>query len=584
MVNLIALKPKPTSGDRGIALIPWLIRLWTQLRDAPTREWTSKHAGFWDQAVAGSSALKVALSRLVDDEIAQTLGTHTGCLYTDIKEFYDYLCLVKTLKAALDLGFPASIAVLSFSSYQGVRFLQGPDGCSLPLQATRGIITGDKNSNNFARAALYNLLETAHSKYTMVQTREWVDDLVQRMFGPVSRIQHHLGEAGLFVLKGLREAGFTISPKTTLVTTDRGLPTRLVQKYRTSGFPVHSALSAADLGIDRGFAARRRIPKHTKRGKNAWLRARKISRIARNLTSTRITRMLAVTGMLSSATYSSKLLGMAPSQLDRLRTATVNALMPRKGGRCRTTTLAIAMGKSEPGISVGVELVRSWLTWWSEHPQQHPAAKRTWNILHQRISHIPPTRRWRRVGGHLAAVITTLLDAGWNPHAATSWEDPDGNEWNMVEDGREVDFSPILSALAASLSSSLWSRAAQHWNGGGAEHGLDLRSLRLHLQSLWKRGKHEWFGMIHAISSASTWTRVRRHMTRPDSCPDAICRRCSTDEIETDFHRIWSCPANRNIDGIEKSQHLLDEACRHWEVVPSVLAPRMHSFNLDPTP
>ena len=193
MVNLIALKPKPTSGDRGITLIPWLIRLWTQLRDAPTREWTSKHAGFWDQAVAGSSALKVALSRLVDDEIAQTLGTHTGCLYTDIKEFYDYLCPVKTLKAALDLGFPASIAVLSFSSYQGVRFLQGPDGCSLPLQATRGIITGDKNSNNFARAALYNLLETAHSKYTMVQTREWVDDLVQRMFGPVSRIQHHLG-------------------------------------------------------------------------------------------------------------------------------------------------------------------------------------------------------------------------------------------------------------------------------------------------------------------------------------------------------------------------------------------------------
>ena len=74
--------------------------------------------------------------------------------------------------------------------------------------------------------------------------------------------------------------------------------------------------------------------------------------------------------------------------------------------------------------------------------------------------------------------------------------------------------------------------------------------------------------MIHAISSASTWTRVRRHMTRPDSCPDAICRRCSTDEIETDFHRIWSCPANREIDGIEKSQHLFDEACRHWESCP----------------
>ena len=199
MVNLICLKPKLTSDDRGIALIPWLIRLWTQLRDAPTREWTRTHAGFWDQAVEGSSALKVALGRLVDDEIAQTLGTHTGCLYTDIKEFYYYLCPVKTLKAALDLGSPSPIAVLSFSAHAGVRILQGDDGCSYPLQAARGIITGDKNSNNFARAALYNVLEVARSKYTLVQTREWVDDLVQRVIGPVSRIQRHLEQAGLCV-------------------------------------------------------------------------------------------------------------------------------------------------------------------------------------------------------------------------------------------------------------------------------------------------------------------------------------------------------------------------------------------------
>ena len=78
-MNLICLERKPTSGDRGIALIPWLVRLWTQLRDAPLREWARTHAGFWDQAVKGYSALKVALGRLVDDEIAQTLGTHTGC-------------------------------------------------------------------------------------------------------------------------------------------------------------------------------------------------------------------------------------------------------------------------------------------------------------------------------------------------------------------------------------------------------------------------------------------------------------------------------------------------------------------------
>ena len=170
MVNLNCLKPKPTSGDRGIALRPLLI--WTPLRDAPAHQWSHADAGFWDQAVEGSSALKVALDRLMGDEIAQSVGTHTGCLYADIKEFYEYLCPVKTLKAALDLGFPAPIAVRSFSACGGARVLQGPDGCSCPLQAARGIITGNNNSNNFARAALYNLLEVAHSRFTLAQTRE----------------------------------------------------------------------------------------------------------------------------------------------------------------------------------------------------------------------------------------------------------------------------------------------------------------------------------------------------------------------------------------------------------------------------
>ena len=76
------------------------------------------------------------------------------------------------------------------------------------------------------------------------------------------------------------------------------------------------------------------------------------------------------------------------------------------------------------------------------------------------------------MGGHLAAVITTLLDASWNPHSATAWEDPDGNEWNMIEDGNDVDLSPILSAVAASLSCSIWNGAAQHWNGKGRNTAL----------------------------------------------------------------------------------------------------------------
>ena len=148
----------------------------------------------------------------------------------------------------------------------------------------------------------------------------------------------------------------------------------------------------------------------------------------------RITRMLAITGMLPSATYSSKLLGMGSSQLNR------GWALPHHHTRH-------PMGNSELGISVGVELIRSWWTWWNDHSAQHRAAERAWSIIRPRIEQLPPTRRWRRVGGHIAAVITTLLDAGWNPCSATYWEDPDGGEWNATTTDTVVDLSPSCQPL-----------------------------------------------------------------------------------------------------------------------------------------
>ena len=58
-----------------------------------------------------------------------------------------------------------------------------------------------------------------------------VDDLVQRITRPVSRTKRHLEAAGQYVLRGLRHAGFTVSAKTTSVTTDRGLSARLVAAF-----------------------------------------------------------------------------------------------------------------------------------------------------------------------------------------------------------------------------------------------------------------------------------------------------------------------------------------------------------------
>ena len=262
------------------------------------------HAWMVSQAIEGSSALKVALDRFVSDEIAQTLGTHTGCLYTDVKEFYDYLCPVKTLKAALDFGIPAPIAVLAFPLY---RDPMASRGSSMP-PGTSSLVTRNPTISPGPICTLCS--RSARTKFTLVQTREWVDDFVQRINGPIFRIQHHLEAAGLFVLRGLRGAGFTVSPKTTLVTTDRGLSSRLMAAFRAADFRVQCAASAADL-----------VPPAVE-FRNTRSVARVLSSMPGNfadLPRTSRARGAPDTGMLSSASNSSKLLGMAPLQVDRLR-------------------------------------------------------------------------------------------------------------------------------------------------------------------------------------------------------------------------------------------------------------------------
>ena len=197
----------------------------------------------------------------------------------------------------------------------------------------------------------------------------------------------------MLVLRGLREAGFTVSPKTTLVTTDRSLSTRLVQKYRASGLLVHSAMSAADLGIDRGFAARRRISKHTRRWKSALFRAKKICRLARNLTSARTTRMLAVTGRRTSATYSRGPVGHGP-----LATGSP----PNGHGECSHAS----QGRPVPHNDVGVRLASQLVLSSSAHGS-------SWMLAGTRI--VPHVGRTR-----MAMSGARTITEGWSTSAPSS--------------------------------------------------------------------------------------------------------------------------------------------------------------------
>ena len=70
----VGLIPKPTGGERPIGLTAMLYRLALRLRKALVSEWDDKHAGFYDDAVKGSSPLRAAILRSLRVEVSTLLG------------------------------------------------------------------------------------------------------------------------------------------------------------------------------------------------------------------------------------------------------------------------------------------------------------------------------------------------------------------------------------------------------------------------------------------------------------------------------------------------------------------------------
>ncbi len=80
----VRLMPKPAGGERPIGLTAMLYRLIMRLKKMLLAEWDEKFAGFWDDAVKGSSPLRAAILRSLRVEVAKVLGYEAIGLLWDI--------------------------------------------------------------------------------------------------------------------------------------------------------------------------------------------------------------------------------------------------------------------------------------------------------------------------------------------------------------------------------------------------------------------------------------------------------------------------------------------------------------------
>ena len=81
LLTIIALLDKPDGGKRPIGLLQFIYRLWSATRRNLVTTWVDQRAGFWDDAIKGSSALRAALRRLLSDELAGRYGQNSATIF-----------------------------------------------------------------------------------------------------------------------------------------------------------------------------------------------------------------------------------------------------------------------------------------------------------------------------------------------------------------------------------------------------------------------------------------------------------------------------------------------------------------------
>ena len=116
-ITLVCLLAKEVRGERPISLLTMLYRNWSRTRKHFAAEWCDAKAGFWDDAVRGSSPLHAALRRLVADKLTQHTDNQEACtVLFDVESFYDSMSLSLVARAGLKLASSLVLLGLRFAS------------------------------------------------------------------------------------------------------------------------------------------------------------------------------------------------------------------------------------------------------------------------------------------------------------------------------------------------------------------------------------------------------------------------------------------------------------------------------------
>lgn len=364
MSAIIALLGKPQGGERPITLLVMLYRIWSKIRKADVASWEAARVGFWDTAIRGNSALRIASLRRLKNEFAVAKFDSTAALLWDCEKFHDSISLREVLEGAARVEYPDHCICMAVLMHISPRILRANGCCSDPIEVDTGILAGCSNSNSMAGIGLYQILEFYHIQHPAVPVQSYVGDLTQNCRGSRKQIMAQLVPAAGTLVTSLEGNKFRISKKSTFTTSDAALGQMIHKELAQQVIEVTLGSSSKDLGIGTAAGGRRTAKVLNGRVAKTKNRTKKVKRL---LKVNKKASKLFSTGIYPQVTWGHSASGMPPSTLKTIRAMAAATTAVSMGGKCSTTSVAITHGiPKDLAIRIRIEHISEWAILWGK--------------------------------------------------------------------------------------------------------------------------------------------------------------------------------------------------------------------------
>ena len=177
-------------GMRTITLTSLLYSVWNRSQEQ-VRDWEINNMDEFDTCKPGRSALRAALGRGMQAELAHLLGEKTGGLFHDWEKFFDTININVLLSEALHTDYPPVHMAFAMQQHLAPRMIKLHNFLGKPIEVCNSIIAGCRQSVPFTRVYMkrelknvcnnyQGILDTADSQTGgLANTALYVDDCAQ---------------------------------------------------------------------------------------------------------------------------------------------------------------------------------------------------------------------------------------------------------------------------------------------------------------------------------------------------------------------------------------------------------------------